>query len=100
MGDLVDLAAHREVPGTMWFAGILKCIYCAAEHVTVMPMPSWAQAPVTAECPGCHQRGAIPVHDGYKDDPTRDTPWANSVDEREPPAEVLAAAKALLDDDE
>lgn len=97
MGEIIQLSKHIEKPGTMWFAGILKCIYCAAEHVTVMPMPSWAQVPLTAECPGCHKMGAIPVHDGYNDDPTRDTPWADTVGEREPPAEVLAAADDLLD---
>ena len=100
MGDVVQISEHREKPGTLWFAGILKCIYCAEEHVTVMPMPSWAQVPVTAECPGCHEMGAIPVHDGFRDDPTRDTPWATAAGEREPPADVLAAAEALLDDDE
>lgn len=96
MGDVVDLAEHREEPGTMWFAGILKCVFCAVEHVAVVPMPSWAQCPLASECTGCHKFGAIPVHDDFKDDPTRHTPWADLAKDQEPPSEAMAEAEAFL----
>ena len=98
MGDVVDLAEHRENPGTVWFSGILKCVYCAREHVGVMAMPSWALAPMTSECTGCGKIGAIPVVDGFKDDPSRNTPWYDTMKGKRPPKDVIAGAVPLLDE--
>lgn len=63
MTDVIDLAAHREVLGTLYWSGVFKCIYCGHEHVAVAPMPAWAAAPPSGECPKCRRFGALPMTD-------------------------------------
>lgn len=58
---VIDLDAHREVPGTVWWAGVVRCTSCDHVHVAVAPMPDWASCPHTGECPACHEMSCLPV---------------------------------------
>ena len=57
--SIIDLDMHREIPGVVWWTGVMKCIFCGHEHIGVSPMPTWALAPPSGECPKCHRCGAL-----------------------------------------
>jgi hypothetical protein len=75
--DVIELAPHREVPGTLWCSGVFKCIYCSFEHIAVAPMPAWATAPMPGQCPKCKRFGALAM--------AGEMPEALNADPDEPP---------------
>lgn len=62
MAKIINLDEHREKPGTLWWSGILKCVFCCHEQVAVCPVPDWAVSPMTSECGQCGRVGAIEMH--------------------------------------
>lgn len=97
MGDVIELDQHRVDPETMWFVGVVKCVYCGHEHIAVAPMPSWAATPMTGECPKCERMGVIPVNDEYEPGSTGERPWlVDGRPEPEPPEEAIETARQFL----
>lgn len=60
MTAVIDLDAHRRVPGIVWWTGLVRCTACGARHVSVHPMPDWAASPGSSQCPECKQLTCIP----------------------------------------
>lgn len=61
--DVIDLAARRHTPGTVWHVSTVQCIACGYQHVATKPMPEWAAAPVSCACPECGgAHTCLPMH--------------------------------------
>ena len=57
---VIDIAEHRVVPGTVWWTGLVRCDECGHQHIAIAPMPEWALAPRSGECPSCHAMACLP----------------------------------------
>jgi hypothetical protein len=79
--QVIVLAERREEPGTLWWSGVAKCIQCAHEHVAVAPIPAWAVAPGSLECPSCGRMAALPMAEapGTLNATPGETPWAAEI---------------------
>jgi hypothetical protein len=62
--NVIDLAARRTWPGTVFWSGSVCCTACGAGHVAVIPMPDWAAAVPAIRCPKCAGLTCLAVADG------------------------------------
>jgi hypothetical protein len=95
MAEVINLDEHRSTPGTAWWSGTLKCVFCCHEQNTVCPIPEWAATPMTSECGGCGRMGAIEMHTPPEalNATATETPWL------EPSAEGHTATATVVKDE-